>query len=1412
MGVSRWALCVSLLWLVLCLLVVHAQTSSALLMPCDSADIDKDDDGLIEICSLEALDAIRYQLDGSGYRVNASAEKITLGCSLSEGCKGYELVSDLDFNDDASYRQISNKDVWNSGAGWKPIGTLLDPFVAIFQANGHTISNLRIDRTINNVGLFGRIQRHAEIDDLKLLNVDIRGDFEVGALVGINEGSISNSSVESGNLNAESGSGGGLVGVNQGTIVNAYAGINLNGADKVGGLVGDNGGWVANSYAESNIMGSADDVGGLVGDNKGWVGNSYAASRVIGLTDNVGGLVGLNRGIITDSYASGSIEEEYDVQGRYRVGGLVGHNTHSVVNSYAITGVVGDGYTGGLIGLNYADGRSSESTATNSYWNVQTAGVLLSAAGVFRTTEQMQSPTAPGSSPEHSYYGWSTNNWDFGSEHHYPLLKHVQPPEPTRGRSACTVPPSDGFTCGNLLEGQYPRLADIALEDGLELLPAFDTRIFHYRVVVADRTDQLRLTPTAVDQSEAIDIASDGGFSRRVNSGLQSAIPLDVAADANLITVARQYKINVFYPLKIKGVPADNSVSEGQRIRLEASIKRGSDARAVDYEWDQLSGVSLLSGIDTRQSVLEITVPEDLVAPSDESTDIVLQVRASDGIITDNKELRLTIIKVENGSAIVAAPTFIEETFTLVASALTLQDLSGDPDGVESLDIVGYQWQTKSPPANADWQDVQDVSEVHYDIPISPNLAPRTQYRLRLTYRDGQGYSNTVVSEKFTLPVLDLDRDDDGLIEIRYLEDLAAMYYERSGNAYRESFDMPRTTRGCPDNNCTGYELLRDLDFNDDGSYRDLSNKRRWVEMGRWLYPSSRFGSSSFEAAFEGNGYTISNFKIRETGVGMASLFGHITGKITNLGLLNVDVLGDVFVGGLAGVNEGIIANCYVTGNVASYSYPQNSQIGGLVGWQTSLDGDSVPLIINSYANVSIQGNANYAGGLVGRNKGRIINSYAVGDVKGNILDAGGLVGFNEAKATILNGYAIGDIRGTNRAGGLVGHSDGIVKNSFAATKLSGSGSVGGLIGSSGSAAQSISSYWDSLIEDIHHSAGGTSKTTIELQTSNADESTSETDVYYGWRSADWDFGSNEQYPILKYAQTSDAHQDFSFCINTASDDSALPVCGAHLPDRKRGLSDLTILAEGDISLSTIFRGSLKDYELMIAGRKDRFNMIATTVESNALIDISVNGEIIDEGIASGVASSDILLDSEDVVRVVVIVRAKTRDRYTFNVSYIPFEDLDEDGNGLIEIRKLEDLNAIRHNLSGTAYQASLDTAEFTAGCPPQGCRGYELIADLDFQDDASYRRIENKATWAEGAGWQPIGSAEQPFKAIFKGNIKTIRNLLINRPDVDDVGLFGAIGERCGDRWCRPVAYRCTRQVTCRWFGRCQFFQYYFQ
>ena len=296
-------------------------------------DIDKDGDGLIEICDLEGLDEIRHRLNGSGYRTTAEATVITSGCP-DGGCTGYELTRHLNFMSASSYRDGSINSAWTdtSGAGWDPIGNNFgDPFAATFEGNGYTISNLMINRpTIdsrgNNVGLFLIISWY-EIANLGLLNVNITGLSRVGGLVGQNRGIIINSYV-TGKVTGTDRVGG-LAGVNvrtgapipgtdiialTGIITNSYTTGMVTGTDDIGGLVGRNDilSSITNSYATGMVTGTGTDVGGLVGENNTFAGlnesgslngiitNSYATGMVTGTGTNVGGLVGRNGGIITD--------------------------------------------------------------------------------------------------------------------------------------------------------------------------------------------------------------------------------------------------------------------------------------------------------------------------------------------------------------------------------------------------------------------------------------------------------------------------------------------------------------------------------------------------------------------------------------------------------------------------------------------------------------------------------------------------------------------------------------------------------------------------------------------------------------------------------------------------------------------------------------------------------------------------------------------------------------------------------------------------------------------------------------------------------------------------------------------------------------------------------------------------------
>ncbi len=132
-------------------------------------------------------------------------------------------------------------------------------------------------------------------------------------------------------------------------------------------------------------------------------------------------------------------------------------------------------------------------------------------------------------------------------------------------------------------------------------------------------------------------------------------------------------------------------------------------------------------------------------------------------------------------------------------------------------------------------------------------------------------------------------------------------------------------------------------------------------------------------------------------------------------------------------------------------------------------------------------------------------------------------------------------------------------------------------------------------------------------------------------------------------------------------------------------------------------------------------------------------------------------------------------------------DDVDLDGDGLIEIYTAQDLNAIRNNLAGTGLDIN-GSGSVSKGCggaidafgePSTACFGYEIMADIDLND------LSKDLT---GSNWDPIGSCgnsecdaamSQLFAANFEGNNYTINNLIINTANkaVHGIGLFAAVG-----------------------------------
>lgn len=108
------------------------------------------------------------------------------------------------------------------------------------------------------------------------------------------------------------------------------------------------------------------------------------------------------------------------------------------------------------------------------------------------------------------------------------------------------------------------------------------------------------------------------------------------------------------------------------------------------------------------------------------------------------------------------------------------------------------------------------------------------------------------------------------------------------------------------------YILVADIDFG-----------------GAEAKPLGGWGDSrpSFSGTFDGNGYAIMNFKITgslhpmllegEDSFG-ASLFPHLTGTLRNLNIINANIVGDGFSGGVVGLNDGSISNIYFQGKVTA--------------------------------------------------------------------------------------------------------------------------------------------------------------------------------------------------------------------------------------------------------------------------------------------------------------------------------------------------------------------------------------------------------------------------------------------------------------------------------------------------------------
>lgn len=261
------------------------------------------------------------------------------------------------------------------------------------------------------------------------------------------------------------------------------------------------------------------------------------------------------------------------------------------------------------------------------------------------------------------------------------------------------------------------------------------------------------------------------------------------------------------------------------------------------------------------------------------------------------------------------------------------------------------------------------------------------------------------------------------------------------------------------------YKLQNDLDF-------------KGMEMS--IIGDGSTDAAVFAGYFDGNGHTISNYRIVSSSTQYVGLFGVLQadmtgsggGSIYNLHLKDFTVECDAagmgcFVGSMVGYGMGgNLVLCSAQGGQINVYADNNSfsYVGGLVGIQQAMDYNSYAFYSSvSYCNSDVQINCNSglvyaAGGIAGyvaASSGGVVaslnNCYAVGDVYG-AMRSGGLVGYLDSGASVINSYATGVIAAQSSstdtvnsedfcfayAGGLVGYAeaDSVIAECFSTAQM----------------------------------------------------------------------------------------------------------------------------------------------------------------------------------------------------------------------------------------------------------------------------------------------------------------------------------------------------------------------------------------
>ena len=944
-----------------------------------SVDYDSDNDNLIEIAGHAQLNVIRHDLDGNGSPTSGGATAYNtafpnaasgMGCAST--CIGYELTANIDLDTDGDGSPDSGDAYYNSGSGWVPIGgfPVSERYTAVFNGNGHTITNLYISRATNTLptGLFTFVGAGARVESLGITAATVAGNNYVGALAGYNVGEIV-AVYTTGSVTASNGSyAGGLVGQQtaSGTIHSSYSTASVTGQANVGGLVGQaaagTGASITNSYstgAVSRSSGTATTIGGLIGA----VASGFSASASYYDSTTSGCVSGGSNGCTTS--AGGTTQTTSALQSPTGYTGI-----------YAAWNANLDGVTGADDPWDFAGSSAYPAliyhltdydSDEDNYIEVSNLAQL----NVIR--HDLDGNGAPASGNETAYAAAFPNRITSttkrmgcpGTCAGYELTRNLDFDE--NGDGQITSADSTYWNGGagwqpigtqsngweTNFKGNGHTIDNLFINRSSSYIGLFGNNVSNGRI------ESLGVTNANVSGSHGSGVLAGG------NEG--GAIVACYTTGA---------------------------VSGAQYTGGLAGYSTGSVV--ASYSHASVSGTASVGGLLGQQ------------------TGSSVGYSYSTGAVSGTGANVSGLIGTSSSSPTITASYWDTQTSNRASSN------GGSGQTTAALKTpTGYTGIYSTWSVNLDGVAGDDAPWAFGTSSDYPTLV----YHLTVDY-DEDNDRLIDVSNLHQLNAMRYDRNGNGANEASGQYSVDATDWANHSSAF------PRRVAGmgCP-GGCRGYELVADLDFdtNGDGSVTTAGDDY-WNGGAGWDAIGSIGSTSSWRTTFRGNGHTINNLFINSTGndKGLFAATG-AGGRIESVGVTNANINPTVgtpgdYIGILLSTNggNGLVVACYATGKVRG-----DEHVGGLVAYNESR-------IQSSYSTAHVTGR-DKVGGLLGHHHQsgpRLYNSYSTGRVvrsQGSSTSIGGLVGNLGGSATAAN--TVNSYYDISTSGCVTGGSDGCTRS-----------------------------------------------------------------------------------------------------------------------------------------------------------------------------------------------------------------------------------------------------------------------------------------------------------------------------------------------------------------------------------------------